>query len=183
MRKLPQTLLIVGAILTLTGCMTVTLKRLNAMTAETDKVKLDDAFSRITAILVDKGYDIKVGNKDIGLVSTEYKQVGSVAGDPPFDFYLQIKATLKQTTAGGLSVKLTPLVKEVNRVNPAAFTEHGLPLMDDKFKPVTDVEKVNYAAQTAFMSVAQGVAEVCGLSLQEMHQDVELSTRQSCLGM
>jgi len=165
------------------GCMTVTLKRLNAMTAETDKAKLDDAFGRITAILVDRGFDIKVGNKDIGLVSTEYKQVGSVAGSPPFDFYLQVKATLKQTPANKLSVKLTPLVKEVNRLNPAAFTEHGLPLMAENQTPVTDLEKVNFAAQTSYMAVAQGVAEALGLSLQEMQQDVEISTKKSCLGM
>jgi hypothetical protein len=163
--------------------MTVTLKRLNAMTAESDKAMMDDAFGKVTAILVDRGFDIKVGNKDLGLVTTEYKQVGSVAGSPPFDFYLQVKATLKNTAANKLSVKLTPVVKEVNRLNPAAFTEHGLPLIGDNQKPATDAEKVNFAAQTAFMAVAQGVAEALGMSLQEMQQDVETSTKQSCLGM
>src|ERR1035438_14685 len=75
--------------------------------ATSDKLTSDKAYNAVTAVLVDKGFDIKFSNKDVGLITTEYKKWGELDGTPPFDFYLQIKIQIKNRPDGKLQITMT----------------------------------------------------------------------------
>jgi uncharacterized lipoprotein len=163
-------------LLLLAGC-AGTNQALLDVSAVTDRLTADDAYARVTAILVDKNFDIKQGQKDLGLVTTEYKQFASISGSPPFDYYLQIRTTIKERADGKLVVKMMPAVKEQNRLNAAAFTEHQLWYFDadaaGKAKWDSKAE-ARLKGHTMFMNVVQDVADVCGLDVAELEQNVQL---------
>lgn len=92
----------------------------------TVKLRGDSAFSTLTAIFVERGFDIKTSNKEAGLVTTEYKKFAAAGSSPPFDYYLQLRATIRDAGSGKTVIRLVPMVKEQNRVNSAAFTEREL---------------------------------------------------------
>jgi len=83
------------------------------------------ALSQLVGVFVERGFDVKMSNADSGVVTTEYKKFASIDTNPPFDYYMQVRAKLR-TTADGASIRLTPIVKEQNRLNLAAFSEHEL---------------------------------------------------------
>lgn len=65
-------------------------------------------------------------------MTTEYKKYSSAGVWPPFDFYLQLKAVVRDTQDGKYSITLTSKIKEQNRINASAFTEHPVILYSDK---------------------------------------------------
>jgi len=140
-----------------------------------DKVKKEEAYNRITMILIDKGFDIKMGNKDLGLITTEYKQFGSISGNPPFDFYLQIKTTLRDRPDGKLQVVMTPVVKDQNRLNAAAFNEH--PLIgyseQDQQRVITVKEKAYVKGFQLFHNVVIAVGELFGLGIEQFERNLQ----------
>jgi len=167
--------LFVPALLFLIGCggpATILLD----VKATSDKLTVDKAYNTATSILVDKGFDVKVANKDIGLITTEYKKWGSVDGNPPFDFYLQIKTQIKTRADGKLLMIITPLVKEVNRLNSTAFTEHELRFLTDEEQKgyLTAYEETVQSGQLLFLNVVQGYAEALGLSMDQLEYDKKL---------
>ncbi len=160
------------------GCAGPTMTLLDVK-ATSDKIASDKAFHTITSVLVDKGLDVKVANKDIGLITTEYKQFGSVDGNPPFDFYLQVKSQVTNRPDGKLQIKLTPQVKEVNRLNAAAFTERALVFLSDEDQKgyLNSLKETNLKGQLLFMNVVQGVSEALGVSMEELEYNKMLSDK------
>ena len=84
--------------------------------------------------LLDKGFDLKMNDRDLRVTTTEYKKFSSVSGWPPFDFYLPVKAVVRDTPDGKYQIALTPKIKEQNRINASAFTEHSLIIYSDEIK-------------------------------------------------
>lgn len=162
----------------LTGCSSkVTLVTVQSLEAPSPKIDLATAFNRVTMVLVDRGLDIKTSNQDAGLVTTEYKKFASMGGDPPFDYYLQIKVTLREGRDGMPVVKMVPLVKEQNRMNAAAFTEHELTYYTGEAKAVQKIKSMKpdgwqNLGQVLFMNVVQDIAEITGVSVDEMTHNV-----------
>lgn len=161
----------------LAGCATTTTSLLNVK-ATSDKVTADKTYNAVTSLIVDQGFDVKTANKDIGLVTTEYKKFAALAGSPPFDLYLQIKTQIKTTANGKLQVIMTPIVKESNRLNAAAFSEYSLVFLSDKDKKgyMDARKKATLAGQVMFLNVVQGVAETLGLSMEELEYDKQSKT-------
>lgn len=161
----------------LIGCAATPQPLWNEVTARTAKLSKVDAFNAVTAILVDKGFDIKMANKDIGLITTEFKKFGAVGDDPPFDLYLQIKARISETSDGKVKISLTPLAKDVNRLNSAAFKEHQLYSFTEE--QVANPKKLTAYGRTAleghllFLNVAQGIAETCGLDMEQLELNIQ----------
>lgn len=144
--------------------------------ATSDKLTIEKAYNIITQAFIDKGFDIKIGNKDLGLVTTEYKKFGSVDGNPPFDFYLQIKAQAKTRQDGKIQITITPVIKESNRLNSAAFTERELTfLSEEEQKKYLDAnEKTELSGQLLFLNVVQFIAEAGGLSMEQLEYNKQL---------
>jgi len=178
MKDLKPILLFLLPLMALIGCGGPMMTLLDVK-ATSDKLASDKAYNTITTILVDKGFDVKVANKDIGLITTEYKQFGSVDGNPPFDLYLQVKSQITTLPNGKLQVKLTPQVKEVNRLNAAAFTERALVFLSDEEQKgyLNAYKETNLKGQLLFMNVVQGVSEALGIGMEELEYNKMLSDK------
>ncbi len=152
----------------------VDVQSMEIVSAEQEQSK---AISMLTNILVDRGYDIKMSNERAGLVTTEYKKFASVGDNPPFDMYMQIRGTVRNKL-GKTSIKLSPLVKQQNRMNSAAFTEEELNYYTGNPKNVKQIKSMKEntgwrsLAQTNFMNVVSDVAEAFGISLEDVKQNV-----------
>jgi len=163
------------------GCVPVSTTLNTVQSFEVKTNRIERAFSKITGILVNKGFDIKTSNQDAGIVTTEYKQFASTGTDPPFDYYLQIRTILQEMPNGQLIVKLVPIVKEQNRMNAAAFTEKELAYFTGEPSNVLAIEKTRSSekwrslGQTMFMNVVTDVAGVAGVSIEEVKQNVTSS--------
>jgi hypothetical protein len=160
------------------GCGTVTQPYWTDMKAHTEKLTKDNAYNTVTMVLVDKGFDIKMGNKDIGLITTEFKKFSSVGDQPPFDLFLQIKASIKEGSDKKISIILTPLEKDVNRINSAAFDEHELPSFTAEQvqnpNSLTEYGQGAIKGHLLFLNVAQGIAEPCGLGMEQLEKNIHI---------
>lgn len=75
-------------------------------------------------VLLDLGYEIKNTGEDY--LTTEWYQYFVISNStPPFDFYIQHRITLS-TINGKVQVLIVPRIKQINRLNPASFTESEL---------------------------------------------------------
>lgn len=161
-----------------TGC-AAPITRIHVQSFEINKpgLELGKAIDKLTGIMVDRGFDIKMTNKDAGIVTTEYKKFASMGTNPPFDYFLQIKA--KVTVKGGDTVvRLSPIVKEQNRMNAAAFTEHELTYFVGDPGAIKYVESMKPSVgwrvlgQASFMNVVSDTAEAFGLTVEQVNQNV-----------
>ncbi len=166
------------SVLLLTSCSApVTFVEVQSFEAMSNRISVEKAFNALTMILVDRGYDIKVSNKDAGIITTEYKKFAAIGGSPPFDMLLQIKVTIRERPTGEISVKMTPIVKEQNRLNIAAYTEHELSYYSGKPENIRLIKSMKEGgwrvkAQTMFMNVVTDVGETLGISIDDMQQNI-----------
>jgi len=159
------------------GCAAVTLNTVQSFDVKTNRIDSASAFNKITGILVDRGFDIKTSNKDAGIVTTEYKKFASQGNSPPFDYYLQIKTVMRPAPDGRLLVRLSPIVKEQNRMNAAASTEHELEYYTGDPHNVQLIQSMRpggwrVMGQTLFMNVVTDVAEISGVSVDEVDKNI-----------
>jgi hypothetical protein len=160
------------------GCIAqaVTRTDVQSFNARPQRMTREQIINQLTGVLVDRGFDIKQTNKDAGLVTTEYKKFASEGSTPPFDYYLQIRATVTGTDAAPM-LKLTPMVREQNRMNAAAFTEHELSYYVGSPSAVQLISSMRPSGwksqgQTAFMNVVSDLAPRLGMSVDQFEQVV-----------
>jgi hypothetical protein len=69
-----------------------------------------------------------------------------------------------------LQIILTPRIKDVNRLNAAAFTESDLTFLSDEEqqRSLTPEKEIQLKAQTQFMNVVQSLCEICGLDMSQI---------------
>ncbi|MDX2253218.1 MAG: hypothetical protein NW202_13110 [Nitrospira sp.] len=128
--------------------------------------------------LLDKGFDLKMNDKDLMVATTEYKKYTSAGVWPPFDFYLQIKAVVRNTPDRKYQIALTPKIKEQNRINPSAFTEHAVIIYSAKeqqedYATQSGGGKAMLEGQLLFLSIVQAVADVLGLPADQFKQSLQ----------
>lgn len=176
-RILPAIVLAFG--LTVQGCAgyTVTQLSVQSFDAKSARVTKDQAFTHLTTVLVDRGFDIKNSSKDAGILTTEYKQFGAEGSSPPFDYYLQIRATVREDASRQVMVRLSPIVKEQNRLNAAAFTEHELTFYTGEPKDIRLIgsmkpEGWRSKGQILFNNVVSDLAAKLGVSPDQIQQNV-----------
>jgi len=92
---------------------------------------------------------------------------------------LQVKSQVTNRPDGKLQIKLTPQVKEVNRLNAAAFTERALVFLSDEDQKgyLNSLKETNLKGQLLFMNVVQGVSEALGVSMEELEYNKMLSDK------
>jgi uncharacterized lipoprotein len=184
--KLLKIILSALAISYLAGC-AIPVTKVDVQSFEIKKkgIDLEKATSKLTGVLVDNGFDVKMVNKDAGIVTTEYKKFASVGGNPPFDIYMQVKARIKDVK-GETVVQLIPIVKEQNRTNMAAFSEHELSYYTGEPNNIRVISSMHPGgwrtlAQTTFMNLVGGVAEAFGVKQEDVVQNVT-SSQADALG-
>lgn len=174
LKTIRQFLCVGVALLLLNGCVS-TRSSLVDVKATIDQSGSDRAYKAIMMALLDRGFDIKMTDKDLRVITTEYKKFSSVSGWPPFDFYLQIKAVVRDTPEGKSDVTLWPKVREQNRLNPSAFTERPLIVYssDDRAGPMTSSAQAMQEGQFLFFSIVQVVADALGLPMGQFKQSLQ----------
>lgn len=81
---------------------------------------------------------------------------------------------------GQLVVRLVPIVKEQNRINAAAYTERPLSFYAGDPEKVRSIEirfseEWRSLGQTMFMNVVASIADLSGVSIEEVKQNVASS--------
>jgi hypothetical protein len=128
MRNATAGVFTIMALLVLSGCSHVHRTTMVDVRAPINPEDSERAYKVIALAFLDKGFDIKTNDSDLRIITTEYKKYESefVDGFYPFDFYLQVKAAVREVPGRGSEVSLWPKVKEQNRINSNAFTKHPL---------------------------------------------------------
>lgn len=147
------------------------------------RLRGDSAFAALTSVFVERGFDIKVSNKESGLVTTEYKKFASAGNQPPFDYYVQFRATVRDVGNGRTLIRLTPLVKEQNRLNSAAFTERELYYHVGELNGIRAADRQGWviAGQTMFLNVVGDLAGRAGVAESNMVRNTT-TTKFNALG-
>lgn len=176
--KVAKQVLSIGIALLLLSACTATRTSLIEVKAIIEPASSEKAYKAIVMTLLDKGFDLKMNDRDLRVTTTEYKKYASAGVWPPFDFYLQMKAVVRNTPDGKYQIALTPKIKEQNRINASAFTEHALIIYSDK------EQKEDYATQSGggkamlegqllFLSIVQAIADVLGLPVDQFKQNLQ----------
>jgi hypothetical protein len=161
------------------GCASIPITRVSVQSFELRKQGLDPTTSipKLIGVFVDRGFDVKMTNADAGIVTTEYKKFATAGTEPPFDYYMQIRAKIRVTN-GLTSIQLTPILREQNRMNAAAFTEHELEYFTGAADDIAEVASMNsqtgwrHRSQSTFMNIVADSAQVFGLNLDDVVQNV-----------
>lgn len=161
------------------ACASTPVTQVNVQSVELQKegIPTNTAIARVIDVLVDRGFDLKMSNADSGIVTTEYEKFASVGDDPPFDFYLQIRARVRQT-GSVTSVSLSPAIREQNRRNSAAFTDQELSYFEGEPENVGEIASMQgrtgwrSMANALFMNVAADTADAFGVSVEELTRNV-----------
>lgn len=162
------------------GCVPVSVTLNTVQSFDVKTKRIERVFAKITGILVDKGFDIKTSNQDAGIITTEYKQFtsfGTIRTDTYHDYYLQIRTTLQQMPDGQLVVRLVPIVKAQYRNNAGDYTEHELAFYagdPDKVRSMENRYSEGWRSlgQAMFMNVVMSVADLAGVSIEGVKQNV-----------
>ncbi len=151
--------------------------------APTGRMRKDQAFAEITNILVNRGFDLKMSNRESGLITTEFKKYGSFGDSPPFDYYLQLRVQVRDVS-GKSFIRMSPIVKEQNRLNAAAFTEHELYYFDGPPEGVRAADRGGAVSkgQTAFINVVTDVSERAGVRMEDVTKNVTTTKFNALLG-
>lgn len=170
-------LCILIAVIFLQGCVTsATRSSVVDVRAPLDQSGKEQAYKALTLALLDNGFDLKMKDADLGLIMTEYRKFTAVDGWPPFDFYLQIKALVRDAQ-GRPEIVITPKVKEQNRLNQNAFTEHALlryskeDTADDFHMTVRSTAMLK--GQTLFQSILQSMADALRVPVDSFQYTIQ----------
>lgn len=147
------------------------------------RLRKDQAFGEIANILVNRGFDLKMSNKESGLITTEFKKYASYGSSPPFDYYLQLRVTIRDA-GGKTTFRMSPIVKEQNRLNAAAFTERELFYFEGAPDGVRVADKQGAASQgqTVFMNVIADVSERAGVRIEDVVRNVTTVKYNALIG-
>lgn len=176
--KITAQALFIGLVFLLLSACTTARTSLIDVRATIDPSSSEKAYKAIVMTLLDRGFDLKMNDRELRVVTTEYKKYSSAGVWPPFDFFLQVKAVVRDTQDGKYSITLTPKIKEQNRINPSAFTEHELILYSEKeqredFTVQSGGGKAMLEGQLLFLSLVQSIADSLGLQVSQFKQNVQ----------
>lgn len=175
-----RTLSLIVMTFVLVACASTPVTRVNVQSYEVKKQGMapNAAVTQLLGVLVDRGFDVKMTNAESGIVTTEYKKFATIGNNPPFDFYMQIRSRVRAAN-DGVTVSLTPTIREQNRGNPAAFTEHELEYFEGDPENVAEIASMQVAsgwrvrARTLFMNVVQETAAALGVSAETVVENAE----------
>jgi hypothetical protein len=151
-----------------------------------NRITADRAHAELTAMLVERGFDIKATDRDAGLVTTEYKKFAAQGKSPPFDYYLQLRVNVRTMPGGVVNVRLSPFVKAQNRMNAAAFTETELSYCEGKPSTLNTMDSMKKEGwqtlgQLSFMNVVSDVATKFGMAVDDVVKNVTRTPKNGFL--
>ena len=161
----------------LSGCV-ATRSTLVDVRAPLPPTQIDTAYTAVVTALIDAGFDLKMNDRSVHAVSTEYKKFTDVSGWPPFDFYLRVKAHIRQNPSGAYELAITPTIKEQNRLNANAFTEHTLVLYSETEQREDHTVKSGRGkamllGQQQFLALVQTITQSLGLTEEQLQRQIK----------
>lgn len=170
--------LIILLLTSLSGC-TATRSTLIDVRAPLQSTQIDTAYNAVVTDLLNAGFDLKMNDHSVHAVATEYRKITSVSGWPPFDFYLRVKAHIRQESGGGYELAITPTIKEQNRLNANAFTEHTLVLYSEAEQHDDHVVQSGRGqamllGQQQFMALLKTITQSIGLTDEQLRRQVKI---------
>jgi hypothetical protein len=166
------------AVLLLSGCVSSIRTSTIDVRATIDQSGSDRAYHALALALIDHGFDLKIKDSAMRLVTTEPKKYDSVSGWPPFDFYLSITALVRDMPGSDRAeLTLRPKIREQNRMNASAFTEHPLFVYSPE-EAATPMGRTSRAeamqkGYVMFRSVLQSIAAALGVSADSFRSTTE----------
>lgn len=162
----------------LSGC-TATRSTLIDVRAPLPPDQIDTAYNAVVTDLLNAGFDLKLSDHTVHAVATEYKKYTEVSGWPPFDFYLRVKAHIRKDPGGGYELAITPTIKEQNRLNANAFTEHTLVLYSETEQREDAVVQSGRGqamllGQQHFLALLQTIAQSLRLADAQLQRQVKV---------
>lgn len=129
-------------------------------------------YDLVTSTLIRQGFELRLADKDVGFIITEYKKYGQAGNNSPFDFYLQIIVRLKQIDGQSVII-LEPKERSVNRFNSAAFTEINTVFFNDtNDKKDKNSHRLNFVVRKPgfllFTDVVKAMAADFGTSMDQI---------------
>jgi hypothetical protein len=160
----------------LSGCV-ATRSTLIDVRAPLPSTQIDAAYNAVVTVLLNAGFDLKMNDHTVHAVATEYRKFTDVSGWPPFDFYLRVKAHIRQDPGGTYELAITPTIKEQNRLNANAFTEHALVLYSeteqrDEYIVKSGRGKAMLLGQQQFLALLQTIAQRLSLTDEQLHRQI-----------
>jgi len=168
---------VIPFVLVACGGMPVTKVDVQSFEIKKAGIREEQALTALTDIFIDRGFAIKFTNKDDGVITTEYKKFASTGQNPLFDYYMQIKGHVK-IVRNETSVTLSPIVKEQERLNASAFTEHELSYFTGDPSNIQLISSMRQGTgwrafgQALFMDVVTDTAETFGLRVNDVIQNI-----------
>lgn len=161
----------------LAGC-TATRATLVDVRAPLPPAQIDTAYNTVVTVLLNAGFDLKMNDHTVHAVATEYRKYTDVSGWPPFDFYLRVKAHIRQDHGGTYELAITPTIKEQNRLNANAFTEHALVLYSeteqrDEYIVTSGRGKAMLLGQQQFLALLQTIAQRLSLTDEQLQRQIK----------
>jgi len=175
------------ALIGLAAC-SVPIQRIDVQSFEVSGNKVTPArvYAELTNLLVGRGFDLKTTDRDAGLLTTEYKKYAAQGQSPPFDYYLQLRVNVRETTPGLFSIRVSPFVKEQNRSNAAAFTEEELSYCDGRQSALNNLDSMRKdgwqtLGQLTFMNVVTDIANKFGMAVDDVVKNVTRTPKNGFL--
>lgn len=167
-----------STMLLLSGCVSSIRTSAIDVRATIDQSGSDRAYHALTLALIDQGFDLKIKDSAMRLVTTEPKKYESVSGWPPFDFYLSITALVRNTPGNDRAeLMLRPKIREQNRMNANAFTEHPLFVYspEEAATPMGSTSRAEamQKGHVMFQSILQSIAAALGISVESFMYTTE----------
>ena len=161
----------------LSGCV-ATRSTLIDVRAPLPPAQIDAAYNAVVTVLLNAGFDLKMNDHTVHAVATEYRKFTDVSGWPPFDFYLRVKAHIRQEANGTYELAITPTIKEQNRMNANAFTEHALVLYSETEQREDHIVKSGRGkamllGQQQFLALLQTITQRLGLTDEQLQRQVK----------
>jgi hypothetical protein len=129
-------------------------------------------FDMVAAALTGQGFDLRLADKDIGIIITEYKKYGQAESKGPFDYYLQIVVRFAQRDGQSVII-LEPKEKQVDQSNSAASTDIHTVFFDDREDK--NGHKLYFVARKPgfllFTNVLKAIAAEFGTSMDQIKFD------------
>ena len=173
-----QLIVAVVAALLLSGCVSSIRTSAIDVRATIDQSASDRAYHALTLALIDQGFELKIKDSAMRLVTTEPKKYESVSGWPPFDFYLSITALVRNTTGTDRAeLMLRPKIREQNRMNANAFTEHPVFVYspEEAASPMGSTSRAEamQKGHVMFQSVLKSIAAALGVPIESFRYTTE----------
>lgn len=173
-----QFLAVILCCMLLSGCV-ATRSTLIDVRAPLQPTQIDTAYNAVVTALLNAGFDLKISDHAVHAVATEYRKYTDVSGWPPFDFYLRVKAHIRQDSSGAYELAITPTIKEQNRLNANAFTEHTLVLYSEAEQRDDHTVKSGRGqamllGQQQFLALLQTIAQSLSLTDDQLRRQVKV---------